>query len=179
MPRITLKLEGVKETTENMMAFNKEYRENISRISLRAMTMQILDAVRSQTYTTFTQRTGLIKSGLGVRTSRLKGDVVISFVVENPQRTINMGKVAFKSVARRPRARALPPVQWRAFYWRFLELGTNKRADSRGANRGEVSSHAWLTPTFKAVLPAALQHFAKVQKRMVDEAVSKLPKTRS
>jgi hypothetical protein len=178
MPHMTYQVKGVRETSENMLSLGKQYSDRIATVSLRSFNFHIIDRMREATYTTFDRQTGLIKSGFGVRTGKLKNNVLVSFGVQQPQAAINMGSIAFKSVARRPRATGkLPPSQWVAFYWRFLELGTNNRTNQRGANRGAISSRSWLQPSFNTAVPSALEGFVKLQRKMVEEVCDRMPKT--
>ena len=155
-----------------------KYKKKIAKVALRSLNFHILDVIRSNTYSTFEQTTGLIKSGLGVRTGNLTGGSIASFIVENPQATISMGKVAFMSVARRPRASGLPPKSWVAFYWRFLEFGTQPRSlTSNGAYRGSGPERSWVRPSFQQAVGGALEAFKKLVKDMTDEACKELPST--
>jgi len=171
---------GLRETYANLAQFEKQYTSKVASVALRALNFRILDAVRDATYTTFNQRTGLIRSGLGVRTQKkIHSDKIVSFVVENPQTPFTMNKIQFRSVARRPRAAgSLPPRTWVAFYWRFLEFGTNPRSlESNGANRGTGPERSWVRPAFNQALSGALDRFAKISQEMTDEICAKLPPT--
>jgi HK97 gp10 family phage protein len=101
--------------------------------------------------------------------------------------------------------RRLAPTSSIAFWWRFLEFGTGPRraggtpAFLRGhkvgshpkgqarqlksvgawlatGNRGGVTARPWLRPVFGANAPQAIQSFRDTMLRLIDAAVSAMPK---
>jgi len=92
--------------------------------------------------------------------------------------TTRMNKVAFQSVVRRPRAVGrLPPKAWVAFYWRFLEFGTNTRSNARGANRSSTPISSWIRPALAQASGGALTALQKLFMEMTAEEIAKLPPT--
>ena len=97
------------------------------------------------------------------------------------------------------------PTSSIAFWWRFLEFGTGPRRTGRTpaflrshkigthpkgqarqlksvgtwlatANRGGITARPWLRPVFGANAPQAIQSFRDTMLRLIDAAVSAMPK---
>jgi HK97 gp10 family phage protein len=97
------------------------------------------------------------------------------------------------------------PTSSIAFWWRFLEFGTGPRRSGRTpgflrigkaakttrgkfrqakavdrwmstASRGGITSRSWLRPIFGSNAPQAIQSFREAMLKMIDAAVSAMPK---
>jgi hypothetical protein len=208
---VKVKVQGLKEARENLQKLNEQTQTDIGREALRSAGWVLAGPMRAATYTTFKRQTGAIRSGLGVAVQlEPKDDALKAYVWEYPQRV--GGVVTPFSVkvmlAKRRKARggsAKAPLNSIAFWWRFLEFGTQERrsvgtpkflrtgkiakkgrvllrqtaaasAWKAAAHRGAISGRSWLRPVMGSKGPAAIDAYRETLLKLIDAAISKMPK---
>jgi HK97 gp10 family phage protein len=175
---------GLREAAANLTKIKSDVALQAGREASLAAGLVITDAVKRATYSTFNRVEGAIKSGFGVRVGHaLKGTTLNSVVVEYPQTIV--GAVLSKMQRHTGKAAASTPAEAGvAFWWRFLEIGTqphrsvrmpsfmkqgvaprtrrNVRAGERyqhSHSLGSIGGRSWVRPAFSSSAPAAIEAF--------------------
>jgi len=195
-----VEVSGLSQAKENFQKLDALVQQQIGRQSLRQQAWALANPMRGATYTTFIRRTGAIKAALGVVVAREPRDnSLVGYVEVLPQRQPSS---VFGALVRKRARHNAPEVP---YYWRFLEFGTNERRSVRTpkalrsgrigrtgkarertrkqlqrwlgvGNRGSVSSRAWLRPTFGPAAPSSIETFRETILKLIDAAVSDMPK---
>jgi hypothetical protein len=206
-----LTVEGLKQAQENLKKLDEDTQKEIGREALREMGWTLARPMRVATYTTFKRQTGAIRSGLGVAVQReASEDILKAFVWEYPQRVGGVVTPFSLKVMARKRAKAggrgvKAPASSIAFWWRFLEFGTQERRAARtpkflrtgriaksgrvllrqasaaaawkaSAGRGGIASRSWLRPVFGAEAPEAINAYREKLLKLIDAAIGNMPK---
>jgi hypothetical protein len=206
-----LSIAGLKEAQENLKKLGEDTQKEIGREALREMGWTLARPMRAATYTTFKRQTGAIRSGLGVAVQREGSeDVLKAYVWEYPQRVAGIVSAFSLKVMARRRVKAKgrgvnAPASSIAFWWRFLEFGTQERRSSRtpkflrsgriartgrvllrqasaaaawkeSAGRGGISGRSWLRPVMGAKGPEAINAYREKLLKLIDAAIDKMPK---
>ena len=196
-----VEITGLSQAKENFQKLDTLVQQQIGRQSLREQAWTLAKPMRGATYTTFIRRTGAIKSALGVIVAREpRQQSLVGYVEVLPQKSAST--VFGALVRKRSTTHNAPGVP---FYWRFLEFGTNERRSARtpkalrsgrigktgkarertrkqlqrwlgAGNRGSVASRAWLRPAFGPAAPTSIDTFRDTILKLVDAAVSDMPK---
>jgi HK97 gp10 family phage protein len=197
-----VELKGLAAVKDNFEQLNDEVQNKIGRDSLRYFSWLIAKPMRTATYTTFSKQTGAIRRGLAVAVQfePVQGKLK-SWVVEYPQQ-ITGAETPFKALVRRRvgrrRTRQVATTST-AYWWRFLEFGTGPRRARRtvkvnplskryasqllaaakqkqSPSRGAIRPRTWLRPAYGATATDALSKFRDYFLKLVDAAVSAMPK---
>ena len=200
----TVQVSGLREAAKNLQTIGKIASTELSRDALRDATMVLVRSIKAATYSTFQRRTGFIKAGFGARVAKeLQGAVLRGYVVQYPQ------SLAGSSAEKRAqRAAYLPAAKGRkqsfyniAFWWRFLEFGTQGRRSARtptfvregrlarGARQdkalarysaskslGNIAPRPWVRPAFAGSAAGSIEAFSKSFRTRTETAVNNLPK---
>lgn len=132
---VKMEVVGLDQAAKNLDTLTGQIKSNIGRASLRAAAQLIVKRLVQTTYSTFQKRSGAINAGWAVRVGEhLKGDVLSSVIVEKPQAVSGFAGQLSKAQRRRAKAAAdrnrVSKQQGVAYWWRFLEFGTQKRKAS-------------------------------------------------
>lgn len=185
---------GLKEARDNLYRLSRDLGIQITRAALLDAALIINRAIKNETYSTFTRRTGRIKAGFGVRVGKQPKNSVLNAVVVQYPREVSVG----------PRLKAAREKSDRnavAYWWRFLEFGTSGRRAvrtpkhlrlgrlARGGKQqkaeaaynaaralGDLAARPWVRPAFRGSVEAAVEQFGKSIRENTDKEVSKLPK---
>jgi len=186
-----------------MKKLTTDAQHEIGRDALREACWAMTKPMREATYTSgFKRITGAIRTGLSVAVQHdPKDDRLKAYVVEYPQK-ISGAETPFKTLVRKRAARAKKKVdlQQVAFWWRYLEFGTNPRKSvatpkakrrnlrpgTRSArararweaapSRGGIKPMPWLRPTFNQTGAQAINSCRDIFTKLIDAAVSAMPK---
>lgn len=167
---------GIAQTVQNLQQLSKRLQNNIMRQAIRAATNVIAKPIKGGTYGAGRQKiTGLLQRSQTVSVS-MKGDQIDGRVRMRDVDVAGNSKVARLVRHHRSFRSGKTPKAMRAYYWWFLEKGTQPRRTSGGASRGSVTARPWVVPTFDAYDNAALDAFSQVLSKRVDEESANLPK---
>jgi hypothetical protein len=198
-----VEVKGLRQCLDNMKKLTSDAQREVAGTALREACWAIAKPMREATYTTgFKRITGAIKTGLSVAVQHdPKNNELHAYVVEYPQ-SIAGGETPFKALVRKRRARARKKIDIRqtAYWWLFLERGTQARKSvrtpkatrrafkvgSRSArararweaapSRGGIKAMPWLKPTFNTTAAQAIQLCRDTFLKLTDAAVSAMPK---
>jgi HK97 gp10 family phage protein len=199
-----IEVSGLRECLDNMKKLNTETQQELAGKALREAGWVIAEAMRGATYTTgFKRITGALQRGISVAVQHdPKADELKAYVVEYPQ-SIAGAETPFKALVRKRRARSRKKVDVRqtAYWWLFLERGTEARKSVRtpkgrgpkslrpgtrsaralarwqaAASRGGIRPMPWLQPAFNAKAVDAINTCRDTIKKLIDAAVSAMPK---
>lgn len=194
MAFIRMEVKGLKQALANLDKVGKEIGTKALRASLLSAALIINRAVKSATYTTFVQRSGAIRAGMGVRVGRELKDDRLSAVIVEFERTNTSGPLLKSARERIAKTNV-------AYWWRFLEFGTaNRRAAKtpkasrsgriqRGrkhllataryaasASVGDVAARPWVRPAFSATAQQAVEKFRADLRATLEREVNNLSK---
>jgi hypothetical protein len=190
----TVEVRGLKQAAANLRQIGGAASKDLSRKSMLAAGLVIDRAVVAGTYSTFQRKDGAIKAGFGVRVAKdLKGNVLRGYIVQYPT------GLAFRP--KRSRSAKQTGQQGIAFWWRFLEMGTQGRRTkstpkflregrvARGkrqhgalkryyaaASLNDLAARPWVRPAFGSAALGAIEEFRKQFTARVEEQVSNLQK---
>lgn len=166
---------GVKQAVDNLRAMSFAIAQRVTRKAVRASTRVIATQVKATTYTgNRHKRTGLLGRSLSMTVSAKKSGEITGKIIARPVDVTGKTKVA-QHVRRAKKAKLGNATEMPAFYWKFLEKGTDRRTTSGGANRGRVSARPWVVPAFDAKSGEALDTFATIFNRETEDEARKLP----
>lgn len=201
---VKVEVRGLREAVQNMKRLAGVAQLELSRSAMFDAALVIAKNVRAATYTTFIRRTGFIKSGFSVRVARnVIDDEVLGFIVQREQNIAGASAEA-KTVRKRntPKvSRRAQPIFSAAFYWLFLERGTQNRRQSRtpdflrkgrsastkrqlsslarytaAASSGNIKPRPWVAPATAGSAEAAIHEFEQSFRTRVETEVSNLKK---
>lgn len=198
-----IEVTGLKQCLDNMKKLSTDVQRELAGQALREAMWTIAEPMRAATYTTgFKRITGAIRQGLSVAVQHdPKNQELKAYVVEYPQ-SIAGAETPFKALVRKRRARSRKKVDVRqtAYWWMFLERGTQARKSVRtpkatakslrpgtrsarararfeaAASRGGIRKMPWLEPTFNATAAQAINTCRDTIRKLIDAAVSAMPK---
>jgi len=193
MSGVKIEVKGLAKTAANLKSLGTAMATVVARDSLRAGAQSIISKLRGATYTTFQRLDGMIKAGYQARVGRsAKGEILHSVIAQKQQ---SLKGAAFKGVRARLRrpGRKRGPTRAVAFWWRFLEYGTEPRGNvagqrlrqkgkktirlrSTGKNLGSVEPRPWVGPTLAGAASGAVIATANKMRERIDEEAKKLPK---
>jgi HK97 gp10 family phage protein len=196
----SIEVTGLKQCVANLKKLDTDLRREMAGKALREAGWAIAEPMRNATYTTgFKRITGAVQKGISVAVqAEPKSDELKAYVVEYPQ-DISGPETPFKALVRKRRARTRKKIDIRqtAYWWLFLERGTKPRRAVRSprsakrpgtraaaararweaaASRGGIKPMPWLTPTFNAKAADAINTVRDTIKKLIDAAVSAMPK---
>lgn len=199
-----VEVRGLREAAKNLEALGKVGATELSRDALRDGARVLVRSIKAATYTTFQRQTGFIKSGFGAVVAKdLKSGVLRAWVMQLEQ-SLAGGSAEKKA----QRAAHLPKSKGRkqsfynvAFYWRFLEFGTQGRRTATtpkfhragriargkrqekalgrynaGKSLGDISPRPWVRPAFAGSAASSIETFEKSFRTRIETAVKDLPK---
>jgi bacteriophage HK97-gp10 putative tail-component len=199
---VRVEIKGLKQAGDNLRKLSTVAQLELSRSALFDGSAVIAGAVRAATYTTFTRRTGLIRSGFKVRVAKqvTSGTSLLpAFIVQAEQALFGANGKAVRAAVGQSRSRKKESIYTFAFYWRFLEYGTGPRrmarkpkasksgrtsksqlaklaAWAKAKSSGAVTARPWVAPAFASSAAAAIAAFADSFGRRIDTEVNTLPK---
>jgi HK97 gp10 family phage protein len=195
----TVEVKGLSQALKNFQQLDDDVKTNVSRGALREGAWVIARAGRAATYSTFRRISGAIRAGMGVIVQREPTDEEIkAHVVEYPRPGTVRGALGSKSTRQRAKGGV-------AYWWRFLEKGTGPRRASatpkflrsgrvtqsgrvavrqagalarwaNSANRGAISSRAWLRPSFSASVERSIDTFRDEALDRIEKQTNAMPK---
>jgi len=210
-----IEVKGLAECQANFRALLRDTRTKIANDAMREMAWRLARPMRAATYTTFAKQSGKIQSGLSVIVQKeFSGTELKAHVVEYPQSITGPDPVQqlFRKHMRlkghRPGRKYSGPDKGArvdlagvAYWWRFLEFGTQMRRAMRTPNflktgkissnpkrqgaqraqaaswqsspsRGGITSRSWLRPIAASTSPSAIDGFRDVLLDEIDKAVN-------
>lgn len=174
MTGVTVKVEGLRATAQNLLVFNQRIQKNIGRTALRAAANTLGKRIKADSGTTYKSITGMVKRGFSTGIAKVQpGEIQYASVYQRKQNISTKtaaGKLAAHKLTRR--GKAAPPKKALAYWWRFLEFGTKPR------KRGSGPPLPWIEPAAKAVAGQAVEAFRDNMRRRIDQESSSLPTTR-
>jgi HK97 gp10 family phage protein len=202
-----IEVKGLTQALANLKKLSADVQLKLSRDALRDASWVIANAIRGSTYTTFTKVTGAIQRGFSVQVAQQPHTAteLDAYVVEYQQGIsgTSPSAIAFrKSVIAHRRRRSRQPIQLQqvAFWWRFLEFGTqprrkmrtpafsrhvSKRTDRQrkrlaafnaSPSRGGIQGRSWVRPAFSASAETAIETFRNSLVKALQQETDQLPK---
>ena len=202
-----IEIKGLSQALANLQQLSKDVQLKLSRDALREASWTIAKAVRGATYTTFHRLTGAIQSGFSVQVAQQPHTAteLDAYVVQYQQGIIGTSAAAMafrKAVIAHRRRRSRQPIQLQqvAFWWRFLEFGTqprramrtpafsrhvSKRTDRQkkrlaafnaSPSRGGISGRSWVRPAFSTSAQTSIETFRDTLLRELQQETDQLPK---
>lgn len=203
-----IEVKGLAQALQNLQQLTKDVQLKLSRDALRDASWVIANAVRAATYTTFNKISGAVQRGFSVQVAHEPhtSTELDAYVVEYQQGITGTSAAALafrKAVIAHRRKRSRQPIQLQqvAFWWRFLEFGTQPRramrtpSFSRNAkfrrtdrqkkrlaafnaspSRGGISGRSWVRPAFAASAQTAIETFRNSLLRELQKETDQLPK---
>jgi len=170
-----MRVVGIAKAVKNLKDMGDAIEKRVARKAVRAATKIIAAAVKGTTYGGPRHKiTGLLQRSQGISVSS-KGNIITGKIIMRPVDVSGNTKVA-RLVRHHRKAKANNVTEMAAFYWRFLEKGTNRRTTASGANRGAVPAMPWVVPAFDATDNAAVDQFAKVFNAETEREAAQLTK---
>lgn len=178
MAKPTVRVLGVAQAVKILRELGDKVAKRVTRKAIRASTRIIMREVKRTTYSGGRERrTGLLGRSLAMTvSSKGGGDRIVGKIVMRPVDVTGKSKVA-QHVRRSRKAKLGNATEMAAFYWRFLEKGTKARQTQSGANRGHVSPRPWVVAAFDAKSGAAIDAFAAIFNREIEDEARKLSST--
>jgi HK97 gp10 family phage protein len=198
---------GLKQAMQNMRNLSDAATKEVNRAAMREMGWRLARPMRDATYTTFKRETGGIRKGLSVQVKQNPDDLTLNAWVVEYKMAVRSALTAFAGkIRRRKRAAGKEvPRDATAFYWRFLEFGTDARRASatpkflrtgriskranvltrqaaaaaewgKSASRGGIRSRSWIRPVFASNAADAIDAYREKLLTLIDAAVGKMPK---
>jgi HK97 gp10 family phage protein len=204
-----IEVKGLSQALANLEKLSKDVQLKLPRDALRDASWVIANAIRSTTYNTFSKLTGAIQSGFSVQVAQQPHTPteLDAYVVQYQQAIggTSPATILFRNavLSHRRRGRSRKPIDVRqvAFWWRFLEFGTQPRKASRtpsfvrqhktartqrqhkqlaafnaAPSRGGIHGRSWVRPAFSASAETAVQTFRDSLLRGLTTETDQLPK---
>lgn len=186
----TVRVLGIEGVRKNLDSLSDTLRADIIMASARAAVRVFAREVQRTTYAANRQQ----RSGLLLASQRwsvrAKGEEITAKFYTAPS-------TAAGFVGGRPRLQSAMPKPSAAFYWRFLEFGTQERYTRSktkattlgasggfafwrtrrmgvGAYRGKITPRPWVGPAFESQADAAIETFTETATSLTDKAVQEL-----
>ena len=205
----SIEVKGLSQALQNLHQLSADVQLKLSRDALREASWAIAKAIRAATYTTFNKITGAVQSGFSVQVANQqhKANELDAYVVEYQQGIAGTSAAAMafrKAVIAHRRRRSRQPIQLAqvAFWWRFLEFGTQPRRAMRtpafsrhrtkfrrterqkkrlaafnaSPSRGGIHGRSWVRPAFSASAETAVQTFRDTLLKALEQETDQLPK---
>jgi hypothetical protein len=163
---ISVKVEGLRATAENMREMTRRIQVNITRTSLRATAKVLAAAIKKASGTTYTERDGLIRKGISAGVARTQPGAIQYASVFQRAGTAEMRayRAAKKAAAKGTKVRRPGAL---AYWWRFIEGGTKK-----------MPARPWAVAAAGGATRSATEAFRDTMRERIDREVATLPSTR-
>jgi HK97 gp10 family phage protein len=162
-PIIKVRPLGIAQAVKNLETLSQGLQSNITRAAVRRATNVIGRAIKATTYSAGRKQiTGLLLRSQSVAVSK-KGEIITGSVRMRDVNITSNSRVA--RLVRKHRSVKAGTTKTRAFYWWFLEKGTQR-----------IKARPWVIPAFDATSATAIDAFAETLRNRVDAETAKLPK---
>lgn len=188
-----IEVRGLKKAAENLHIIGSIGGKALSRDALRDGARIIVRALKAATYQNFQRRTGAIKAGFAARVAQdFKSGLLRGYVVQ-------MGTAL--ALRAKKTKRGKPQTEGVAYWWRFLEFGTQGRRTARtpkflrkgrmargkrqlrafarysaAKSLGDITPRNWVRPAFGGSAAGAIETFGKSFRTRIEAEVGNLSK---